>query len=198
MTPAETANVPVQPLVREQGLGHPLRGDGKRDGIKNRAYCNVIRDNGQYGIQMTRTPQSLICGNTISGSRRADFRAPARCRSRPTRALPARYAAEACRYWKPEGAGEHSRNDLCHQRRRALAGTAELHDGRFSAREELARSVRHELRSLLGQEVSRAGHALDRHVRRVPLVTLEVGAADDRVAGSDQEPGGHGDPIAAS
>ena len=59
-----------------KGSGIRFGGDGKRDGIKNRAYGNVIRDNRQYGIQMTRNPQSLICGNTISGSGRADFRAP--------------------------------------------------------------------------------------------------------------------------
>jgi hypothetical protein len=59
-----------------KGAGIRLGGDGRRDGIKNRAYGNVIRDNGQYGIQMTRNPQSLICGNRISGWSRAEFRAP--------------------------------------------------------------------------------------------------------------------------
>jgi hypothetical protein len=59
-----------------KGAGIRFGGDGRRDGIKNRAYGNVIRDNGQYGIQMTRNPQSLICGNRISGFSRAEFRAP--------------------------------------------------------------------------------------------------------------------------
>jgi len=43
-----------------KGSGIRFGGDGKRDGIKNRAYGNVIRDNSQYGIQMTRNPQSLF------------------------------------------------------------------------------------------------------------------------------------------
>jgi hypothetical protein len=61
---------------KNKGAGIRFGGDGKKDGILNVAYGNVIRDNGPYGIQMTRNPQRLICGNTISGVKRADFRGP--------------------------------------------------------------------------------------------------------------------------
>jgi Right handed beta helix region len=59
-----------------RGAGIRFGGDGRTDGILNVAYGNVIRDNGAYGIQMTRNPQRLICGNTIAGFSRADFRGP--------------------------------------------------------------------------------------------------------------------------
>lgn len=61
---------------KNKGAGIRFGGDGKTQGIKNIAYGNVIRDNGPYGIQMTRNPQGLICGNKISGFKRADFRGP--------------------------------------------------------------------------------------------------------------------------
>jgi hypothetical protein len=61
---------------KNKGAGIRFGGDGKKEGILNVAYGNVIRDNGPYGIQMTRNPQRLICGNTITGFKRAEFRGP--------------------------------------------------------------------------------------------------------------------------
>ena len=61
---------------KNKGAGIRFGGDGKKDGILNVAYGNTITDNGPYGIQMTRNPQRLICGNEISGWKRAEFRGP--------------------------------------------------------------------------------------------------------------------------
>ena len=55
-----------------KGSGIRFGGDGKRDGIKNRAYGNVIRDNSQYGIQMTRNPQGFKQVNDRLGHRAGD------------------------------------------------------------------------------------------------------------------------------
>jgi hypothetical protein len=59
-----------------RGSGIRFGGDGRHDGLRNRAYGNVIRHNGQYGIAALREPQGLICGNRIRKNARGDFRAP--------------------------------------------------------------------------------------------------------------------------
>ncbi len=59
-----------------RGSGIRFGGDGKRDGIENRAYGNVLRDNGQYGIAMRRNPQGRICGNRFQRNGRGDIRGP--------------------------------------------------------------------------------------------------------------------------
>ena len=59
-----------------RGSGIRFGGDARPDGIDNRAYGNLLRDNGQYGIAMRRNPQGRICGNRFKRNGRGDIRGP--------------------------------------------------------------------------------------------------------------------------
>ena len=54
------------------GAGIRLGGDTSGDGTNNDVYANTIRDNKAGGIKFQRTPQRVICGNTMSGNSGGD------------------------------------------------------------------------------------------------------------------------------
>ncbi len=55
------------------GAGIRFGGDGQRDGIKNIAKRNVLRNNLAGGIKIERKPQREICGNTFLNNGNKDF-----------------------------------------------------------------------------------------------------------------------------
>lgn len=54
------------------GAGIRLGGDTSSDGTNNDVYGNIIRDNKAGGIKFQRTPQRVVCGNTMSGNTGGD------------------------------------------------------------------------------------------------------------------------------
>ncbi len=50
------------------GAGVRLGGDTSADGLKNLVYNNTINDNKAGGIKFQRTPQTQICGNSMSNN----------------------------------------------------------------------------------------------------------------------------------
>lgn len=50
------------------GAGIRLGGDTENDGTDNNVYFNLLLDNKSGGIKVQRTPQGIICGNTLSGN----------------------------------------------------------------------------------------------------------------------------------
>jgi parallel beta helix pectate lyase-like protein len=50
------------------GAGIRLGGDRDGDGVGTTVRENRLADNAGYGLKVVRTPQSLICGNVVSGN----------------------------------------------------------------------------------------------------------------------------------